>query len=180
MRIVAILASHLAFRYRHVRLLTELGTLLLVASLAGLSNAGFLHQAVGRETCHRVVTVGAGEFVLLVYGARPMHTLAALVAVETLCILLIDWRIPLLGETDDLGFVLGVSDMQGTRSVTSLANGFFCFIARIQAEHLGVLGVAEKSLFGIVTLTAALFTNDPGVSHWINIGQSPPGRQQAE
>ena len=59
-RVVAILAGHFSFGYRHVGLLAKLRALLLVAGLAGLCDAGFLHQTVGRKACHRVVAVGAG------------------------------------------------------------------------------------------------------------------------
>src|SRR5450830_875083 len=77
-------------------------------------------------------------------GAGPIDALAAGVAAQALAGLLLDRRVPLFGEADDLGLVLGVGDVQGTIAVAGLANRFFGVVARVFAEYLGVLGVAER------------------------------------
>lgn len=150
-RIVAILAGHLAFRHRHVRFLLELGTLLLVTGLAGFGNAGFLQQAGTGELGHRVVAVTTGQFVGLVDGAFPENALSAFVAVQALPVHFSNGRVPAFGETDDQVAILGVLDVERAGTVTCLADGLCSFVARIQPEDLGMKRVAEVVVFHFVT-----------------------------
>lgn len=112
MWVVAIHTTHLALGYWHMRLLAELGALLLVAGLAGFSDAGFFHQAVGREPRHRVVAVGAGQLVGGMRGARPVDALTSRMAIQALAGLFGNGCAPFLGKTNDQVFVLGVCHMQ--------------------------------------------------------------------
>ena len=121
MRVMAIHTGHLALGDRHVRLLAELRALLLVAALAGFGDAGFFHQAGRREACHGVMAVRASELVGCMDGSGPVDPLAARVTIQALAGLLLDGRIPLLGETNDFGLVLGVQYVQRTIAVAGLA-----------------------------------------------------------
>ena len=109
-----------------------------------------------------------------------MQPLAALVAVQALAVLTFNRRAPFLGEADDLAFVRAVGHMQGAGAVAGFTDAAFGVIAWVFAENLGVLGVAEQGLLGVVAVAAAFFADVPGVGHGVGVGQRGAHRQQAQ
>jgi len=163
MGVMAIDAGHLAFRQRHVGALPELGALLLVAGLAGFVDGALGQQAAGRNLFHRIVAVGAAQFVGGVHGTGPVQPVAALVAGQALTILSLDGGAPALGEADDQALVLGALGMPGARSVAGFADLLFLLALRIQAEDLGVKRVAEMLALLAMTVDTDFFADVGGV-----------------
>src|SRR5262245_65655375 len=78
-------------------------------------------KVVGRRPLHGVVTIGAAERGLRVSRARPVRTVAAVVARQALRVLRLDRRAPLLGEADEGGLVGGVPRVIRAGPVTRFA-----------------------------------------------------------
>ena len=153
-RAVAVIAAHLALGHRHVRTLAELGALLPVAGLAGLGDAWAPQQACGGEARHRVVTVRACDLVGVMGRARPVKTLTALMAGQANGVLLLHWRAPLPREADQVVAVLVIvaRHVQRAGTMAGFAYAPFDVVLRVQAEGLGVQGVAEVLGLDIVAL----------------------------
>ena len=162
MRVMTIFAGHLAFRHRHVRFLLEFGTLLRVTGLASLGDAGFLQQATGGESAHRIVAIAAGQLVFLVNGAFPKYALAAFMTGQALAVHLVDWRTPILGESDDKAAILCLLGMQRSGTMTSLANHPLRFVGGILPERPGVLRVPEVIVLDVVATCTDLLANVGG------------------
>ena len=111
MRVMAVDTAHLAFWQGHVGALLEVGPLLWVTGGAGLGDVFSTQCATERLLHHRVVAVAAGDLVVVVGRADPVQALPALVAAQTLRILLLDWSAPVARETDDERVVPGLLRM---------------------------------------------------------------------
>lgn len=179
--IMAILAGHLAFRHRHMRLLPKFRALLLVTALAGLGNASLLQQATGRELGHRVVAVAASELLGLVDGAGPIHAIAALVTSQTHFVLLGLRSSPRLGETDQVAVIGRIGRMLRTGTMTGLADLLFSQILRILAKDLGMQRMAEILVLGFMATGANLLSDIAGgVGCRCGLGCTPCRKKQQQ
>lgn len=91
-RVVTVGAGDFAFGQGHVRAFSELGALLLMATVAGLIDAILAQQAFFRELRHRIVAIAAAQVVHLVGRTRPGDALLASMALKAHGVLLTDGR----------------------------------------------------------------------------------------
>lgn len=129
-RIVAVGAGDFAFGQGHVRAFPELGTLLLMAAVAGLIDAVLAQQSLFRELRHRVMAIATTQVVHLVGRTRPSDTLLASMALKAHGILLTDGRAGLAREYHDFRFIGRVRYMFRARAVAGFAAFYFRIIRR--------------------------------------------------
>lgn len=102
---MAVRAAKLALQQRHVRPALEFCMLGLVALEAGLIDAFPCRQPARTVVRHRVMTVGATNLIAIMDTGMPEDALTALMAGQTLTVLLGQRRLALLGESNDFGQV---------------------------------------------------------------------------
>jgi len=142
-RIVAIVAAHLAFRKRHVRAAIELQANIFMALGAGIVDRCLGHQPFHRELRHHVMAVAAGQIVALMNRARPMIARTACVARQTSLRLRFYGGPGILREADDepLGLRAGGVCGAGTMACLANRNGRVKAIGHVQTQR--VQGVGE-------------------------------------
>jgi len=97
MRIMAIRAGDLAFSDRHVCRPQNLSTLILMALEAGVGLEWCFQREACRHVRHNRVTIATGDAALFMHAALPIGSLAALVAVQTDRVVLLDGPARIVG-----------------------------------------------------------------------------------
>ncbi len=162
-RVVAVIAAHLAVGQRHVGSAVELETDVAVALRTGIVDRAARQEPLHREFGHRIVAIAARQIVALMNRTGPVIPGPARVTRETRLGLRGDGRTGVFGIPDDEPFHLGIGGMRGARPMTGLAhrNRRIRPIGDVQSQ--GVQRVREVFRLELVAGDAGFLADGSGI-----------------